>query len=1117
MESRHLSLLGLLAASLCSASVRAATAVPVFPSDGVAVAGSADTFDPLREHLKTFKSAVDAKYHVCVVSLSDPENRAGREYHGSTVAYVDQVFEAWRAKLDPAASVVIALAIENRGIAIHPGSRWTRLGFEQDEVTRLIDGSQFGDHARAGDYGGALVALVEAVDAELGRRVAEEQQLVEELTAGMPAVLARVEALRKSAQELPNIAAAAYRAAVEAGEEHRAAEAALRAGDPRKAAALLDRARTLATQGEAALADAVARDRTAREAFAADAAELKKGLSRVRELSSRSATPLESGLEQIEREAAEAQEVFGEGDVARASALLAEARMHAAEAERALERRERDRRLWRVEVPVGAAGLGVFLMLVALGTHWRRRRFLYRLADVAVKEWERKLSLAADRLLQLENAHPFLFGQKQLVEKLEGATRTEYRAVGELVDDLFLKYARARELLAEAQAAMGSGGFFGLEGLKKAARLLDDWEVEVGTEKVKEHRLFLPEQRVLRLPAHRLLSDMDAGYGETRERLARLELAFVQGAERLHAVQRHIGACEQTLVPLAEQDLELSAWCEAIRSLVELRGTLASAAERDPVGQGEAITKLLAEAEALEGRLGTVRRAVREVAEQGMPEAERAMASVEQWRAQGLRMLEPVFSPEGVASGVKAAAVGVGAAVERGDADDATTQAHRCVAEAKRLARLVEETIASREQTPERIKLFRQRVKNLHARLPERTERIRLLRELYPDHALQPALDNVEEALAALKQAALELERAEKASADTAQRYLEAAEQVSGAGQILDGVDDLYQEIARKADELATARREAERALASAGGELERVCALLGEGQPPWASPAELSAMNELRERQREASGVTERPKPDWPELRKGWTALADEVVRLHQGLAAERAAWEEAMRLQQEVRGRSERVKALLEGSQEDRQAANDSYAEAQRSVAEFERVAQQGAGHWAESLPPLKTALVWLEESEKLASADFRAAEAAREAIATAHHALRSADRSYGHGVAAHLSEAQSALGRARARLQQRDYEGALSEARQAHRAARDAEREALDAVRRAKEAEERAARERREREERERRRREEARRSSGSTFRSGGGSSSSSGGGWRSSSGGSGFKSSSGGSTW
>jgi hypothetical protein len=153
-------------------SASAATPIPAFRDDGVAVAGVTDRYDALRTALAQRESATGARFYVCIVARSDPYDRSGAEYAPSAIPFVDDVFEAWGANVDVERGIVIVMALENRGIAVKPGSAWTRLGFERHAVTEVIDASSFGEYARAGDYGGAILALADAIDAELLRRQA---------------------------------------------------------------------------------------------------------------------------------------------------------------------------------------------------------------------------------------------------------------------------------------------------------------------------------------------------------------------------------------------------------------------------------------------------------------------------------------------------------------------------------------------------------------------------------------------------------------------------------------------------------------------------------------------------------------------------------------------------------------------------------------------------------------------------------------------------------------------------------------------------------------------------------------------------------------------------------
>ncbi len=175
------------------------TPVPHFPTDRVATAGVADTFDPLRSFLDSFESEVDASYVVAVVANSDPQNRVGPAWGDDTGAYIDLVVEQWRSSLDPVRGVLVLIAVENRDVIVHPGSAWTELGFERGAVVATIDSSRFGAQARAGDYAGALMTLVQAIDGEIARRVANRTRRIEFAQQNLDAQRAAVSGLRARA------------------------------------------------------------------------------------------------------------------------------------------------------------------------------------------------------------------------------------------------------------------------------------------------------------------------------------------------------------------------------------------------------------------------------------------------------------------------------------------------------------------------------------------------------------------------------------------------------------------------------------------------------------------------------------------------------------------------------------------------------------------------------------------------------------------------------------------------------------------------------------------------------------------------------------------------------
>lgn len=162
---------------LLSAPAWAATPVPAFPLDGVAVAGTADRYAPVRRFLAGLRSPAKARYYVAVVDRADPQGREGARYADAAIPYAETVFDAWRLHLDPQRAVVVVLGVGNQGVAVQPGSAWTRLGFERMAVRETVKESLFANHARTGDYAEALIQLIRAVDERLAVLAAREQRV----------------------------------------------------------------------------------------------------------------------------------------------------------------------------------------------------------------------------------------------------------------------------------------------------------------------------------------------------------------------------------------------------------------------------------------------------------------------------------------------------------------------------------------------------------------------------------------------------------------------------------------------------------------------------------------------------------------------------------------------------------------------------------------------------------------------------------------------------------------------------------------------------------------------------------------------------------------------------
>ncbi len=125
-------------------------------------------YDSLRNCLRGLDSAAGAGYFAAIVGVTSADGSRSPE-RSDAVPYADALYRAWQpgARLDPATHLLIALGLDNRAVAVHPGHRWADLGFEGAAIGQTIDGSSFATYARGGDYGLALCDLALAIDRRL--------------------------------------------------------------------------------------------------------------------------------------------------------------------------------------------------------------------------------------------------------------------------------------------------------------------------------------------------------------------------------------------------------------------------------------------------------------------------------------------------------------------------------------------------------------------------------------------------------------------------------------------------------------------------------------------------------------------------------------------------------------------------------------------------------------------------------------------------------------------------------------------------------------------------------------------------------------------------------------
>ncbi|MGE0708125.1 MAG: TPM domain-containing protein [Planctomycetota bacterium] len=1036
-----------LALALCAAFAgvaRAASPVPPFPADRVAVGeGVSDTFKGLRQDLAHFESALGVDYRVCVVRYSDPQDRPGREHSASAVKYADQVFEAWRPQLDARRSLVIVLALENRGVAIHPGSDWARLGFEQGAITRAIDQSTFAVFARSGDYAGAISRLVEAVDLVLvlskdahTRRKAELEERHQRLEDERSHFVRRL-----TDDQALNTAPAArrglldcQRALEEAGEALRKVAVHLSVGDLVPADALLASAVGLLDVAKTTREDALAAQQLHEELRKRAPARLGEVAVRLRALQDAPALwdapfdvePVKALLARAAAQLEAARVLERDADLARAVREADAAAGLLDDAERVFQEAWRWHFLKTRVLPGVAAGLALLAALALLTFHAMMRRARRGELERHTDLWRRRAAALRERLEALCDACPLLLEDPALPARLEGESLEAFRPVAAAVDGLRLGLAAARERLDAVEARAARAPWLGWRTWVECVEQLLAREIAFGGALPPpasfQGQLLLPGAAPeLAGPAGALFDGLEQLAGKARrlappleELIATLPAQLAELARRLR--EARAGLPQESVGFRAEFD-----------TLDEELASAQERARRDPVGTIEAVGGLDAHLDKLELRLGRARQALRVAAELD-GEVAAIQARIDELRQGGLRLREPGFEPEAALE--RARELAGRARDAAATADDKACEEH--AAHARRLVEEVraraETALRAREALAPRIESLRQERAALAERLPRTRELLAELQREHADTALWPALDNAEEAEAALAHAGLCLDQAAAAGTPEEQRYLAGEELVARAARILRDVTELFDEVPQKQEELVEARREAERALRDGRDALRGVERDLRESD----AHASVGAL-----RQREALGTLlaeeqsrqQEPRPDWLVRQRRWTTLAEGAAALAEQLARERAAREETESLANTLEQRFAALRAKLEASEDDRASVNH------RADALADELSETLAGldaerqDWPARLSELRVLDGRLRALEDDVRDELQLAEAARRAVTRAVAAV-SAVR----GV--NTREAWDELNAARAELARQRYEQAQGLAERAER---------------------------------------------------------------------------------
>ena len=160
----------LLAGSTGQAVAQERTPIPEYTGDRVYIKDVPGSYQSLKETIKQLERSSPQSYFVVVVRSAGP----GPD---SATRYVEELSDTWskqaRAKglkLDPERSVITLVAIDDRKVAVHPGSFLReRAGLRKRTVDAMVEQS-FIPLAREGKYPEAVASLLAMIEDHVAKQ-----------------------------------------------------------------------------------------------------------------------------------------------------------------------------------------------------------------------------------------------------------------------------------------------------------------------------------------------------------------------------------------------------------------------------------------------------------------------------------------------------------------------------------------------------------------------------------------------------------------------------------------------------------------------------------------------------------------------------------------------------------------------------------------------------------------------------------------------------------------------------------------------------------------------------------------------------------------------------------
>jgi len=710
--------------------------------------------------------------------------------------------------------------------------------------------------------------------------------------------------------------------------------------------------------------------------------------------------------------------------------------------------------------PKSGGGPSAFFWILLLGAvaagfffQTRRRRRARSRAESELERWRERLSVGAERLLELEREHPLYFATGAL--RWSGESQTLDQSTADAVNQLYLIYSEAYNLSGQAQRELESAGRgFSFSGAKydKVFELLRETEIRFETgEAETQRRIFLPLGREYRNTAANLLDDLDTAYREASEELDQVAEIDERRYALAQEVDTQAAAAVAETAKRAELGLATGHLDELLEPLLARKDEVRETLGTDPVAAIRALEELAQALPKVRDRAwlgnGLVERLRGQLAERGRALREK----VESLRAEGLKLDEPGFQPDvRLDRGVREAQK-----VEELLAGGEEEKAAGLAAELGRALDELEEQLGAieraRGEVLANLSEIEEVVGQLRARIPAARSTLERLEREHAPEAFREAADNLDELAEVL--ADVDEWREHILEDHREERYLSALADLEECQELVVAGRELLDEIDRAEAELEAARERARELAEEVGREADDLESRAGTEGVGAELQRRVTDALAIARGALEAARVE---RPDWPELEAALGGQTRELEATKAALEAELGAHERARELARELESELAKLRREVDTERRDRPQVERALADAESGFESWRQALEsEEALGGRELLRRGEEAASTARWARELWRGEMDAVEAAESELRAAQAQIERADgRGYGYGVIANCAEARRALGDAQRLRNERRWEDVLSSAREARRLA---EAEVARAEREARELEE------------------------------------------------------------